>query len=245
MRYDDLAAKEAEAHAHFAATLGGLTQDAFGYTPGAPWGSDYFYAEQTPKRAIVLHFTMGVLSGDIATLTNAGNQGHVSVSFVAARNGNIYRLFEPENWSYHLGPGSAGGNPQCSAATIGIEMSNLGPLHLDPAGATLVDAYNQPYCTLAQTDAYSRVDTPYRGYSYFATFTAEQYQSVAALLQQLAARFDIPLTMLPEASRYQTFDNATATSYRGVCSHVNFRPTGKTDIGPAFEWDQLGLSVAG
>jgi len=247
MRYDDLAARETAAHAHFAATFGGLTQDAFGFTPGAPWGSNYFYAEPTAKRAIVLHFTMGLLSGDIATLTNSGSppQDHVSVSFVAARNGNIYRLFEPENWSYHLGPGSAGGNHPCSSSTIGIELSNLGPLHLDPTGATLLDAYNQPYCTTAQTEAYTQLDTPFRGYSYFATFTAEQYQGVANLLQQLSTRFPIPLVMLPEATRYQTFDDATATSYSGVCSHVNFRPTGKTDIGPAFDWDQLGLAVAG
>jgi len=245
MRYDQLAAKEAETHAHYAATLGGFIKDEFGHKPNVPWGRDYHYPEHTLKRAIVLHYTMGVLGGDITTLTNAGPapQGHVSVSFVVARSGNIYRLFEPEEWTYHLGPGTAGGNQQCSSTTIGIEISNLGPLRLDDATATLIDAYGQPYCLATQTEAYTRLATPYRGYSYFATFTPAQYASVAALLESLATRFDIPLKMLPVPERYQTFDAPAANAYRGVCSHVNFRPTGKTDIGPAFDWDQLGLTV--
>ena len=48
----------------------------------------FFYPEETAKRKIVLHFTMGYLKGDIATLTKQ----HVSVPFVIGRNGNIYNV---------------------------------------------------------------------------------------------------------------------------------------------------------
>src|SRR5262245_53443198 len=59
----------------------------------------YYYQEQTTKRKIIIHYTMGYLKGDIATLT----KGHVSVPFVVGRNGNIYNLFASKLWSYHLG----------------------------------------------------------------------------------------------------------------------------------------------
>ena len=34
-------------------------------------------------------------------------------------------------------------------------------------------------------------------------------------------------------------------NFRGVTSHVNYRPTGKWDIGPAFDWERLIKAVGG
>jgi hypothetical protein len=74
---------------------------------------DYFVATKTTKKAVVLHFTAGFLWGDIDTLTRENFD--VSVSYVVARNGRVYELFSPEHWSYHLGPGTVGGNEHCSS----------------------------------------------------------------------------------------------------------------------------------
>ncbi len=95
----------------------------------------FYYQEETVKKKIVLHFTMGYLKGDIATLTNQ----HVSVPFVVGRNGIIYNLFASKFWSYHLGPGAVGGNTAMSKGCIGIEISNIGPLK--KVGDNLVTTY--------------------------------------------------------------------------------------------------------
>ena len=51
----------------------------------------YFYKSKFPKDQIVLHYTVGYLKGDIATLTQSDY--HVSVPFIIGRNGKIYNLF--------------------------------------------------------------------------------------------------------------------------------------------------------
>jgi|SRR6218665_130206 len=84
----------------------------------------YYYEEETAKKKIVLHFTMGYLKGDIATLT----KGHVSVPFVIARNGVIYNLFASKYWSYHLGPGTSGGNTAMSKECLGLKFPILARL---------------------------------------------------------------------------------------------------------------------
>jgi hypothetical protein len=63
--------------------------DVFDYKPIGR--SDYYYNAETPKSLIVLHHTAGWFWGDIDTLTTP--HYHVSVSFVVARSGWIYRLF--------------------------------------------------------------------------------------------------------------------------------------------------------
>ena len=64
----------------------------------------YYYIEKTEKTKIVLHFTVGTLRGDLATLTKKNS--HVSVPYVIARDGSIYEVFNPDYWAYHLGRGT-------------------------------------------------------------------------------------------------------------------------------------------
>lgn len=195
---------------------------------------DYFIATETPKKAIVLHFTAGFLWGDIDTLTRENFD--VSVSYVVARTGRIYELFSPEHWSFHLGPGTVGGNTHCSKQTIGIEISNVGPLSVSGSSVRFGSA---KYCDASDTAFYSTIPA-FRGKTAFATFTDAQYASVKSLLRHLTTRFAIPLTFLAPPKRYEVFASATeARSYSGIASHVNYRPSGKWDIGPAFKWSAV------
>ena len=73
-----------------------------------PGYDSYFYQEETEKSKIVLHYTIGHLKGDLATLNK--KDYHVSVPYLIARNGTVYELFDPDCWAYHLGKGAAGGN---------------------------------------------------------------------------------------------------------------------------------------
>lgn len=194
----------------------------------------YYYQEETAKKKILLHFTMGYLKGDIGTLTKQ----HVSVPFVVGRNGIIYNLFASKYWSYHLGPGAIGGNTAMSKECIGIEISNIGPLK--KIGNNLVTTYSDQdiYCSLAETQYYTQLNTPYRGFEYFATFTAAQYEAIGKLIRFLCAKYNLPKTFIDPAERYKVMTESGFTSFKGIASHVNCRPD-KVDIGPAFEWDKI------
>jgi len=176
------------------------------------------------------------ICGGTSTLTKP--KYHVSVPFVLARSGGIYNLFPSSKWSYHLGKGAFGGNGTRSKASVGIEISNIGPLRRD--GDVLLTAYSKPdrkdvYCTAEQKDAF--VEAPFRGWDCFATYTDAQYESLITLLRYLTARWKIPRKFLPVSKRFVASEEAA--TFKGIVSHVNFRATGKTDIGPAFDWDRV------
>lgn len=205
----------------------------FDYRPGH---SSYFYNSNTEKQRIILHYTTGFLGGDISTLTRVDY--HVSVSFVVARNGRIYRLFPTTAWSYHTGSGTVGGNETISKSSIGIEISNLG--YLERSGDWMWNYYGDRYCRVSETQFYSTLPAPFRNEVHFATYTAAQYQSVRKLLNVLCPKHGIARTFLPVATRYAVFGSSTiGKNYRGICSHVNYRPSGKWDIGPAFDWGAI------
>ncbi len=205
--------------------------------------NSYFYEEEIPKERIALHFTNGYLKGDIAQLSRQSME--VSVPFVIARSGHIYNLWKSKLWSYHLGPNSVGGNKEMSQRSIGIEISNIGFLKKKPGGL-LHTSYgtHDVYCTEAETAFYQKLPAAFRGERYYAKYTNAQYNSLILLLRFLTARFKIPRTMLPVDKRYETFGSAAAAgNFKGICSHVNFRPSGKWDIGPAFDWDRVAKGL--
>jgi len=194
----------------------------------------FYYQEETVKRKIVLHFTMGYLKGDIATLTKQ----HVSVPFVVGRNGIIYNLFASKYWSYHLGPGAIGGNTGMSRECIGIEISNIGPLKL--IGDNLVTTYSDAdvYCSLAETQYYTKLNTKYRDFEYFATYTPAQYEAISKLLRFLCAKYNLPKKFVNEPDRFAVMTEDGFRNYTGIVSHVNCRKD-KVDIGPAFDWNKI------
>lgn len=198
--------------------------------------SDYFYREKHAKSLVVLHFTAGFLRGDIASLVDEGS--HVSVPFVIGRNGMIYQLFSSCYWAYHLGRGTIGGNTFNSKRSVAIEISNIGPL--TRKGDELFSIYDQKYCSISEGKYYTTTSEPFRGYSYFATFTEAQYHTLNLLLTYLCDIYNIPRKFLGD-DRYKIFENANlAQSYTGIASHVNYRAYGKVDIGPAFDWTRIG-----
>ncbi len=201
-------------------------------------GDDSFYFQEVvPKQRIVLHFTAGYLKGDIDTLTKQGS--HVSVPFVIGRDGTIYNLWPSKYWSYHLGPGAQGGNTEMSKRSVGIEISNIG--YLVKNGTKLVTPYRSTdvYCAESETSFYQEVT--FRGRDYFATFPKAQVESVILLLRYLTAKYNIPRQFVDVAERYDTFP--TVDQFHGITSHVNYRPAGKWDIGPAFAWDTVIAGV--
>lgn len=210
----------------------------------------YYYEAKHTKKKVVLHFTVGHLKGDILSLTSE-SRGHVSTAFVMARDGIVYQLFSSAAWSYHLGRSAQGGNGNQSKISIGIEISNYGPL--TKKGNQLHTAYSKAadsrktkddvYCSIDDTDQYIKLPKKYKGHQYYTNYTNEQYHSLIILLRYLTKTYDIPRKFVAEASRYSK-SAATSSNFNGITSHVNFR-SDKFDIGPAFDWERVinGVTV--
>ena len=223
-----------------------LTLNGQAFTPKT---TDYYYSTEHPKQRIVLHFTAGNLRSDMQSLTQQSR--HVSVPFVIARDGTIYQLFPSKFWSGHLGEGVGNkkgtGNPQ-DKATIGIELSNYG--YLVPKDGNLETIYSRtkdpntgkisapdPYCSLDNKQAYTKIDQPFRDQTFYPSYTPEQLDSLIILLRFLTAKYNIPREFLPEDKRYTTFNELV--NFKGIVSHINYRSSGKWDIGQAFDWKTL------
>ncbi|RYY58695.1 MAG: N-acetylmuramoyl-L-alanine amidase, partial [Chitinophagaceae bacterium] len=210
--------------------------------------SGYFYTGVTKKERILLHFTAGHLRSDMATLTR--NNYHVSVPFVIARDGTIYQLFSSKFWSGNIGKGIGNAGNAEDKKTISIEISNYGFLtekngNLEtiysrlpgPNGPGPVDVY----CSANERDAYTTIATPFRSQTKFASFTSQQYESLIVLLRYLTATYNIPREFMPDNLRFQATDQVLR--FQGIVSHVNYRESGKWDIGPAFDWARVVAGV--
>jgi N-acetyl-anhydromuramyl-L-alanine amidase AmpD len=208
-----------------------------------------------PKKQIVLHFTTGYLKGDLAKLTRGVKKVkqedgtikteepyRVSVPFIIGRNGRILKIWdEKKYWAYHLGPEV---KSTYSQQTIGIEISNIGFLELD--GDDLHTYYSKDdkediYCSFKNDKKYfTKLDKPFREKKYFATFTDAQYKSLIQLLKYLTKEHDIAPTFLPknDLSKYKRDPEKLLNDW-GIVSHVNYRSSGKWDLGPAFDWNRV------
>jgi N-acetyl-anhydromuramyl-L-alanine amidase AmpD len=196
----------------------------------------YYYPEKFPKKQIMLHFTEGQIRGDLTTLTRLDK--HISVPFVVARDGTVYTLFSSEFWSHHVGKTDLGDGGELSKAAVGIEVSNYGPLTL--SGSNLLTPYGDVYCALSDKEMYTKLDKPFRGTPYYASYTEAQYDALIVLLRYLTKKFNIPRAFLPEDLRFIT--TPKALTFNGIITHVNYREH-KCDIGPAFEWAKVIAGV--
>ncbi len=220
-----------------------VTLEAVSCTPAHR--NNYFFTSEHPKERILLHFTAGNIRSDMGALTRQGF--HVSVPFVIGRNGTIYQLYSSKCWSGNIGKGVGNTNNEQDKRTIGIEISNYAFLtekdgNLETIYSRLKDAEGRVgpvdiYCSLSEREAYQELTTPFRDQKYYATFANEQYQSLIILIRYLTAQHNIPRQFLPEAKRYLTTNEVL--NFHGIVSHVNYRPSGKWDIGPAFDWNRV------
>ena len=173
------------------------------------------------KNAIVLHFTAGY--GEAKATGDWFDQqpGKIATAYSCGKDGVIAELFPPAYWAWHLGSTDAN-----EMRTIGIEISNIGPLWAK--GGLLFDCYNKPY-----HGPYITLKTPFRGVYHWSTFTPEQYESVGKWAAERCMAFNIP----PVVNRSLEY-NYNNGKLVGICTHTNFR-LDKFDIGPAWDWDRF------
>lgn len=177
--------------------------------------SSYYYTTTAKKTQICLHFTVGTISGDVATLTKPNN--HMSVHYVIDRHGRIYNLIpldSGKNWSYHLGSGCVGTNSKMSKSAIGIEVSNYGPLTKKEDG--YYNAYKQLYCT---EDRHVE-NISFRGYDYYSRLTIDQKNAIYDLVNYLCEACGIQHNYKLDGM----FENdKEAQNFCGIFTHTQVR----------------------
>lgn len=196
------------------------------------------------KDLVVLHFTAGTTAKSAFDTWRLDPQ-RVATAYVVDVDGTIYEVFPPQFWAAHLGV--KGTNNLHDKRSIGIEIVNVGPLQTSTEDPSVLnwwprkskDAadFSTKFCRLDETHRYR--PGPYRGKSHFASFPDVQIDAVSALVRNICDRFSISPTLPASSKRFEA-DPVTFATYKGVCSHANFRPD-KWDLGPAFPWERLGL----
>jgi N-acetyl-anhydromuramyl-L-alanine amidase AmpD len=202
--------------------------------PGLELTPDQYFAKETRKSQICLHFTAGgTAAGAIATWKNDPVQ--VATAFIVDRNGDTYQCFSPKFWAYHLGVMAGAGNlnHRFDRQAIGIEMVNWGGLTQDK------DSYLYPWTKrrLGDFEAMGAVTQLYRGAGIWQAYPQPQLTAVRELVHHLCGAFAIPL-QLPAPANRLTYDPKFAGDFRGVVAHQMYHRE-KTDPGPAFPWESL------
>jgi N-acetyl-anhydromuramyl-L-alanine amidase AmpD len=203
-----------------------------------------FIGETTAKEMVVLHFTAGTTARS-AFDTWKNDEQRVATSYIVDIDGRIYELFPPRFWAAHLGV--KGTQNRLDRKSIGIEIVNVGPLAPSaddpqvlnwwPPKTKGAPPFTTRFCTRSETDRY--VAANFRDKGHFAAFPDVQVDAVGALVRELCRQFSIPLQLPSQAKRF-VCDVPAFDRYEGVCTHANFRQD-KWDIGPAFDWDRLGI----
>jgi len=199
--------------------------------------SSQYYPVETKKDLLILHFTAGG-SARSAVETWKATPEHVATAYVVDLDGTIYEVFPPSCWAYHLG---IKGGTVHERRSIGIEIVNVGPLQ--PAGEDRASlnwwprAWGTKYCGADESNKF--VEAAYRGKRYFAAFPEAQVEAVSGLVRHLCDQFGLERRM-PARNQRLDCDPGAFAGYTGIATHANFRPD-KWDIGPAFNWDRLGV----
>lgn len=146
--------------------------------------------EESTKKQIYLHHTAGGADGASTFKFWDSDPLNVGTCVAISRSGEIVQGFDSKYWAYHLGLKSSHflGLPYVNLDknSIGIEICNWG--YLTQKGTKF---YN--YVGKEVKDV-CKLDTPYKGYTYFENYTKEQIASVKELLLLWRDKYAIDLT---------------------------------------------------
>ena len=172
---------------------------------------DYSWERTEKITHIVVHFisAVNVDANDpynYQTIRQIFVDGKVSAHYLLDREGRTTALVAEDRAAWHAGKGSWDDDERYTNAmnkySIGIEIMNIG---------TFADM--EQYLTRAEYDA---LDKSLIG------FTDAQYETLAALIDELCARYDIP------------------KDREHILGHCEYNPL-KSDPGEGFDWSKIGL----
>lgn len=202
-----------------------------------PFSESQYYKEVTEKKQIVLHHTAGNSSG-IATIQNwnTDDRGRIATCVTISGPGNkqspdgeICQAYSSNYWAYHLGIKQevfrSRKLPQIAIDkhAIGIEICNWG--QLEKVGDKYINYVDREVAA----DQVTKLDTPYKGYTYFHRYSDAQIESVKNLLIYWRDQYKINLTF--NYDQCFTVNNTALTGVNGLYTHNSYRKD-KVDIYP-------------
>lgn len=190
---------------------------------------DYIMAE-TEKDLIVLHHTVG--GSAISTINywkTDPEQQRIATAYIIERNGEIFEVFNPKYWAYHLG--LKGTNGVVDKRSIGIELASEGGLIQRDGKLYCFDTVSDR--TLFTQEYYDH-GMPWRGYRFFDAYSDVQISAVIKLINLLGEQFKIPKQA--PANHFEPDD--VYRQFTGILGHHHLRPD-KSDVHPGFQWQRV------
>lgn len=162
-----------------------------------------YFREEQPKSQIYLHHTAGNPSAINTAKYWQQDSARIATSFVISgnvkqpnsnneKNGDIIQCFGSKYWAYHLGLkqeffSSFGLHYKpLDKISIGIEVCNFGQLTKQPDG-TFKNYVNG----IIPTNEVTELETPFKGYKYFHSYTDAQISKLKELIIYLCDTYGI------------------------------------------------------
>jgi N-acetyl-anhydromuramyl-L-alanine amidase AmpD len=182
---------------------------------------------------IVLHHTAGGSINSSITYWKS-SRDRVGVHFCIDRNGDIYQCIPLERaWAYHLYVASPGNKIErrfkvngsmYDRQAIGIELANYG--YADVYNGRFLNCYGQ----VMSPEKVTKLDTPFRGKSYWEKYTDAQINSLEKLLIYLLEQFPkIGVGINKDFSDIFEINREALLFVPGIYGHISYR-TDKSDI---------------
>jgi len=198
--------------------------------------NQYVQDSQFIVNQVVIHHTAGGDSSGTYKYWLSNNE-RVATHFLVDRDGAIYQCIPLEkSWGYHLYVASPGNKidrayrkkgSDYDKQSVGIELANYGYVNF-------VDGKFVNYVgKLIHHDRVTKLDTPYKGYSYWEDYTVEQVESLRLLLLHLLEEYPILVHgLLDDYSNIGEINKDALDMKPGIYSHTSYR-TDKFDIAPS------------
>ena len=188
---------------------------------------DYIESE-TPKDLIVLHHTVGGTALSTINYWKTDPQ-RIATSYVIERDEEIFEVFDPKYWAFHLGLKETGG--AVDKRSIGIEIASEGGLIQRDGKLYCFDVVSER--TLFTQEYYDH-GMPWRGYRFFDAYSDVQIKAIIGLVNILCEQFKIPRRT--PANHFDADDSYR--QFAGILGHHQLRPD-KSDVHPGFPWQKL------
>jgi N-acetyl-anhydromuramyl-L-alanine amidase AmpD len=170
---------------------------------------EQYFKVETPKKMIFLHHTAGNASAINTARFWQQDSAKIATSFIIAgavkpspngeKDGDIIQCFGSKYYAYHLGLKQelfqAMGVPYQSIdkISIGIEICNWGQLTKNEAGS-----FKNYVGGLVPANEVTELETPFKGFKYFHSYTDAQIQATKDLVTYLCDKFQISKVYNPD-----------------------------------------------
>ncbi len=202
-----------------------------------------FFAEEHPKKQIVLHHTVSNGNAKNVMTGWAKTPAKVGTAFIIDRDGIIHQCFSSKHWAHHLGTKAKNkksgsfdnlkviSNTQLNQESIGIELCAWGSLKRSSIKSGVKATFTSSVGTVVPNEEVVELEKPFRGSRYFQKYTEKQLKSLQILVNYLCETYNIPKTYNPEMCEYS---GSAINGSPGIWSHVSFRKD-KSDCFPQKE----------